>query len=84
MTRAALLAALLGACSTPLAADTTKAEPPPSVRFERDMMARFHMHQNFDLVRAIERLLIRGKLDEARVFATAISTAPDDPEQARG
>jgi cytochrome c553 len=43
------------------------------------MMVRFHMHQNFDLVRAIERLLIRGKLEDARIFATAISIAPDEP-----
>lgn len=54
-------------------------EPPPPKRFERDMVARFHMHQSFDLVRAIERLLIRGKLDEAKRFAEAIAMAPDEP-----
>ena len=43
------------------------------------MMLRYHMHQNFDLVRAIERLLIRGKLDDARKFATSISWAADEP-----
>lgn len=58
------------------AADT---EPPPPQRFERDMLARFHMHQSFDLVRAIERLLLRGKLDEAKRFAEAIALAPDEP-----
>jgi hypothetical protein len=52
-------------------------EPPPAQRFEHDMW--FHMHQNFDLVRAIERLLIRGKLDEAKRFAEAIAMAPDEP-----
>jgi hypothetical protein len=59
------------------------AEPPvsdePDKRFERDMMVRFHMHQNFDLLRGIERLLIRGKLDEAKRFAEAIAIAPDEP-----
>ena len=43
------------------------------------MMMRFHMQQNFDLLRAMERLLIRGKLEDARQFATAIATAPDEP-----
>jgi cytochrome c553 len=60
-----------------------REEPPltpgPSERFEHDMMVRFHMHQSFDLVRAIERLLVRGKLDDARAFARAISEAPDEP-----
>lgn len=54
-------------------------EPPPSERFERDMVMRLHMHENFDLLRAIERLLIRGKLEEAARFATAISEVSDSP-----
>ncbi|HEV7556085.1 MAG TPA: hypothetical protein VGO00_11545 [Kofleriaceae bacterium] len=36
------------------------------------------MHENFGLVRAIERLLLRGKLDEARNFARAIAISPDE------
>jgi len=55
------------------------AEPPPEQRFEHDMLVRFHMHQSFDLLRAIERLLIRGKLDEAKHLAEALATAPDEP-----
>ena len=77
MRHCALLALIVGCTSA--TADTPKPEPPPAKRFERDMMARFHMHQNFDLVRAIERLLIRGKLDEAKKFAEAIAMAPDEP-----
>ena len=42
-------------------------------------MVRFHMHENLDLVRAIEKLLIRGKLDEATALARAIAAAPDEP-----
>jgi cytochrome c553 len=61
------------------ACQAATAEPPPEKRFEHDMMVRFHMHQNFDLVRAIERLLIRGKLDEAKRFAEAIAMSPDEP-----
>jgi cytochrome c553 len=43
------------------------------------MMVRMHMHENFDLLRAIEKLLVRGKLDEARALAGAIAKAPDEP-----
>jgi mono/diheme cytochrome c family protein len=58
-------------------AKPTKPKPPE--RFERDSVMRLHMHENFDLLRAIERLLIVGKLDEAKRFAAAISEAPDAP-----
>ncbi|HEX7840301.1 MAG TPA: hypothetical protein VF469_22640 [Kofleriaceae bacterium] len=49
---------------------------PPSRRFEHDVMVRYHMHGNLDLVRAIERLLIRGKLNETREMARLIAEAP--------
>jgi cytochrome c553 len=92
--RWALMVVAVAACSTGLA-DPPKQKPrppvavplppaplPPTPRpptFDHDNVVRFHMSQNFDLLRAIERLLIRGKLDEARVFAEAIATAPDEP-----
>jgi cytochrome c553 len=64
---------------------TSSADPrdTPERRFERDVMTRYHMHQNYDLVRAIERLLIRGKLDDAQRFATAIEIAPEEADQQR-
>jgi cytochrome c553 len=43
------------------------------------MVVRYHMHENFGLLRAIEKLLVRGKLDEAKAFARAIAEAPDEP-----
>ncbi len=79
MTRAAVYAVLLAGCSSGFADSKPSPEPPPTKRFEHDMMVRFHMHQNFDLLRAIERLLIKGKLEEARTFAAAIASAPDEP-----
>ena len=80
MTRAMLVALAVAACPLGMA-DTPKPGPKdvPAQRFEHDMMVRFHMHQNFDLVRSIERLLIRGKLEEAQRFAEAIASAPDEP-----
>jgi mono/diheme cytochrome c family protein len=90
VTRTALLA-LVVACTSRATADPTPASgsgaagsgsatrAPPSERFEHDMMVRFHMHENFGVVRAIERLLLRGKLEEARDLARAISIAPDEP-----
>lgn len=62
-----------------LAACTTSyADEPPAKRFEHDMMARFHMHENYALYGAIERLLVRGKLDEARELARSLGLAPDE------
>lgn len=51
----------------------------PSPRFERDMVVRFHMHESFDLLRATERLLIRGKLEDAKQLALSIGAAEDPP-----
>jgi hypothetical protein len=68
---------LLAACQASGATDDR--QPPPSERFERDMIVRFHMHENFDLLRTIEKLLVRGRLDEARSLARAIAEAPDEP-----
>ena len=44
------------------------------------MMVRYHMHGNLDVLRAIERLLIRGKLEDARELARAVAEAPADPD----
>ena len=50
-----------------------------SARFERDMMVRLHMHENFGMVQAIEHLLVRNRFDEARELARGIALAPDEP-----
>jgi hypothetical protein len=74
------------ACAQPAAAEPGPPPPsppsapsPPATRFEHDMMVRFHMHENLGLLRAIEKLLIRGRLDDAQQLARAISDAPDEP-----
>jgi mono/diheme cytochrome c family protein len=64
----------LAACTAARADDRT-----PKNRFAHDMMVRFHMHENFDLLRAIEKLLVHGKLEEARSLARSIAQAPDEP-----
>jgi len=43
------------------------------------MMVRLHMHENFGMVAAIERLLVRNQLAPARELARGIATAPDEP-----
>jgi cytochrome c553 len=71
-----LLALALVACQPSM------ADPPPRPDRGRDRdrdTMQMHMRANFDLVRAIERLLIRGKLDDAKRFAAAIAVAPDEP-----
>jgi cytochrome c553 len=57
-----------------------RAAPPPSAPSDaRGDTLRLHMHGNFDLLRAIERLLIRGRLEDAARLATAIAEVPDAP-----
>ncbi|HUJ61300.1 MAG TPA: hypothetical protein VLX92_22505 [Kofleriaceae bacterium] len=68
----ALAVLALAACGT------SYADQPPGKRFEHDMMARFHMHENYELFGAIEHLLVHGKLDEARDLARGIGMAPDE------
>ena len=51
----------------------------PSRRFEHDMMVRFHMRENFGLLRGIEKLLVWGKLHDAQLLARAMADAPDEP-----
>src|SRR5437016_6193304 len=69
------------ACSSAAAQPTNGSDESgvASARFEHDMLVRFHMHENFDLLRAIEKLLLRGKLDEASTLARAMAIAPDEP-----
>lgn len=79
MRRLAMLA--LAACQAAGAGPdrTSKAEPPPAQRFEHDMIVRFHMHESFGMLRAIELVLVRGKLEEGKQLARAIAEAPDEP-----
>lgn len=71
--------ALLPALALALAGCTAAHADDPRERFEKDMMVRFHMHENLGLLRAVEKLLIRGRLEEATALARAIAVAPDEP-----
>jgi len=66
-------------CQAASATEPGAKQEAPDEPFERDMLVRFHMHENFDLLRAIEKLLIHGKLDDAKSLAAAIAEAPDEP-----
>ena len=87
---ASVVAALaVGVLVAPGRADEHKAGPPspgsaparlpPASDADHEATLRLHMHGNYDLVRAIERLLVRGKLEDAARFATAIAEVPDAP-----
>jgi cytochrome c553 len=73
MTKLSCVLLAIAACQS-----ASAREAPPAQRFEHDMMVRFHMHENFGLLRAIEMLLVHGKLDDARGLARAIAIAPDE------
>ncbi|CAN5360006.1 hypothetical protein BH11MYX1_BH11MYX1_09800 [soil metagenome] len=55
-----------------------KAASQPRAQVEQDMKMRFHMRANFGVLRTMERLLVHGKIDEARDLADAIAKAPDE------
>lgn len=58
------------------------AAPPAAkerVRFDRPAVVRFHMQRNFDDLRAIERRLIAGQLDEATTLAHLLARPAGDP-----
>jgi cytochrome c553 len=73
-----VLAAWLFAATAWSAPGTRKPAPPPAPT-DANLVQQLHMHHSFDLLRAIERLLIWGKLDDAKRFATTISMVPDVP-----
>jgi cytochrome c553 len=43
---------------------------------QHEQMVSIHMHARFDTMRGIERLLVRGRLDQARGFARSLAIAP--------
>jgi len=77
MKRAFLL--VLAGCTPVASAGEGSNGSAITAQFEHDMLVRMHMHENFGMVRAIEHLLVRGKLEEAKQLARAISEAPDEP-----
>jgi cytochrome c553 len=82
MTHLPLVIAALLIASCDVGRTTESAPPPatpPAERVEHDTMLRFHMHANFDLLRAIEKLVIHGKLAEAKLLARALAVAPEEP-----
>lgn len=80
-TRAAWLV-LLALGGAAVAQPKGKPVPPPPPSFEEGMMLRFHMHENFGLLHAIERDLLVNRLDAARDLASAIAQTPDEPGSA--
>ena len=73
----AILVAISAAGAVALAAPSPPAPPGAKPKapadFEHDMMVRYHMHGNLDLLRAIDRLLLRGRLEDARALAQSIA-----------
>ncbi|HEU4732306.1 MAG TPA: hypothetical protein VFT22_30640 [Kofleriaceae bacterium] len=49
------------------------------VQLERPAMVRFHMRRHFEDLRMIERLLVAGKLEDARALAHLLAKPARDP-----
>src|SRR5512146_418653 len=63
-------------------ATLASCHPDPMTRVDvvghphREQIVRFHMRARFDTMRGIERLLVRGRLDQARRFARSLAMTP--------
>lgn len=78
----AVLAAL---CARPAGGDGGEdppREPPAPPRFERAALVRWHMQRHFEDLRTIERLLVAGRLDEAKALAFMLAKPEPDPGMA--
>ncbi len=71
---------LIAASCTPVA-DAGRGSGSDAItdRFEHAMLVRMHMHENFGMVHALDRLLVRNRLEEARELARGIALSPDEP-----
>jgi hypothetical protein len=83
------LVAACGAAHDPVAiedygqAHEPWAEPARPVQLEHKSMVDFHMRRHFDDLRGVERLLIAGKLDDAKALAFLLTQPAKDPGMAR-
>jgi cytochrome c553 len=57
--------------------------PAPPARFDKPAMVKFHMRWQFDDLRNVERLLIAGKLEDAKTRAFLLTRPAPDPGMAR-
>ena len=63
--------------------DDPVSEPPRPVQLERKAMVDFHMQRHFDDLRSVEKLLIAGKLDDAKSAAFLLTKPSTDPGMKR-
>ena len=82
--RSMLLLAIFAGCSRPASgSDDPQPQPPEPVRFDKPAMVAFHMRAHFGDLRDIERMLIKGKLDDAKTRAFLLTVQATDAGLAR-
>jgi hypothetical protein len=81
----AILCLLAGfaACGRSAAGEDPERQPPEPPRFEKPAMVAFHMRQHFADLREVERLLIAGKVEDARSRGFLLTKSAPDPGMAR-
>jgi cytochrome c553 len=77
MRRFVCVLATLAGCQTSVADEGQSNALTPQRKDE--IAVRFHMERNYDLSRAIERLLVRGQLDDARALSASLASASEPP-----
>lgn len=84
MSLSLVAALLMASCGRPAeSGEDPQRQPPEPPRFDRPAMVDFHMRRQLDDLRQVERLLIAGKLDEARARAEPLTRAVPDPGMER-
>jgi hypothetical protein len=85
VTRALSIAAILAtSCGRPDAApEDPQRQPPEPARFDKPAVVQFHMRRQLDVLRKVERLLVAGKLEDAKARAVALIQVAPDPGMTR-
>lgn len=55
----------------------TRSDEPLAAHRQDELKVHFHMYRSFDLSRAIERVLVRGGLDDARALAASLASTSE-------
>ena len=81
MRKLAILLLAFAGCGSPALGnpDPPPDQPPAPVRVQKPSTVMFQMHRHFDDLREVQRLLVSGKLQEARTRAYLLTRPSSDP-----
>lgn len=78
-TKLLLLALVASGCEGSAAGDEPRQAPPAPVRLENPAKVKFHMRRGVDDLKEVQRLLVAGKLEDAKTRAFLLTKPVKDP-----